>query len=60
MSERQSPLEGMEKRDIFEMQDTVVLLGYKALLLSKMSDLETDVHLINDVLGGSGYSEAVR
>lgn len=51
MNEYQPSLEGMEKRELYELQNTAVLLAHKALLLSKMSDLETDVHLINSVLG---------
>ena len=51
----QPPL--IEKREVLEDQGIATLLGYKALLLEKISDCESDVHLINDVLDGMGYEE---
>lgn len=49
----QPPL--IEKREVLEMQDIATLLGWKALMLAKMSELESEVHLVNDVLDGLGY-----
>lgn len=46
-----------EKREVLEAQPVEVLLGYRALLLEKLSDIESDVHLINDVLEGNGYED---
>lgn len=51
----QQPL--IEKRELYELQDTAVLIGHRAVLLARMSDLEAEVHLINDVLGGYGETE---
>ena len=47
----------IEKREVLEGQSIEVLLGYKALQLEKLSELESNVHLINDVLDGMGYVE---
>lgn len=54
--ERQPSLEGMSRRDILERQDPVVLVALKRQMLDRMSSLEADVHLVNDVLDGIGAS----
>lgn len=43
------------KRELLERQDPVVLNAHKAELLRRLSDLESEVHLVNDVLDGYGY-----
>lgn len=47
----------IEKREVLEAQPVQVLLGYKALQLEKLSEIESNVHLINDVLDGMGHVE---
>lgn len=44
------------KRELLERQDPVVLNAHKAELLRRLSDLESEVHLVNDVLDGYGYT----
>lgn len=51
----QPVLEGMSERDILEGYNPEQLLDYKAFLLEKYSDLERQVHLVNDILGGYGH-----
>ncbi len=56
----QPVLEGMSERDILEGYNPEQLLDYKAFLLEKYSDLERQVHLVNDILDGYGHvSETV-
>jgi len=50
----QDHLEGMSKREILEAQEPAVLLDYKKALLEKYSEIESDIHLVNDVLTGYG------
>lgn len=47
----------IEKREVLESQEVAVLIGYRALLLDKLSTIEQNIHLINDVLDGMGYEE---
>lgn len=44
------------KRELLEAQGPAVLNAHKAQLLRRLSDLESEVHLVNDVLDGYGYS----
>ena len=46
--------EGMSRRDILEAQEPAVLLGLRGEMLNRLSDLESEIHLVNDVLGGMG------
>lgn len=50
----QPVLEGMSEREILEGYDPTQLLEYKGFLLEKYSDLERQVHLVNDILDGYG------
>lgn len=47
----------ISKRDLLEAQEPLYLKRLKAELLSKISDYESDVHLINDVLSGTGADD---
>lgn len=49
-------LPGLSKREILEQQPVEVLLSIKHEALNKISDLESLVHLVNDVLDGNGYT----
>lgn len=53
----QPVLEGMSERDILEGYTPEQLVDYKGFLLEKYSDLEKQVHLVNDILGGYGQEE---
>ena len=53
----QPVLEGMTEREILEGFNPEQLVEYKGFLLEKYSDLERQVHLVNDILGGYGYEE---
>lgn len=44
------------KRELLEAQSPQVLNAHKAQLLRRLSDLESEVHLVNDVLDGYGYT----
>ena len=44
------------KRELLERQPPHVLNAHKAELLRRLSDLESEVHLVNDVLDGYGYT----
>lgn len=50
----QPTLEGMSERDILEGFSPEQLIEYKGFLLEKYSDLERQVHLVNDILDGYG------
>lgn len=50
----------IEKRELYEAQNVHVLIGHRALLLSRMSDLEAEIHLINDVMSGMGHEETIE
>ena len=52
----QPVLEGMSERDILEGYSPEQLVEYKGFLLEKYSDLERQVHLVNDILDGYGYN----
>ncbi len=52
----QPVLEGMSEREILEGYSPEQLVDYKGFLLEKYSDLERQVHLVNDILDGYGYS----
>ena len=53
----QPALEGMSEREILEGFSPDQLVEYKGFLLEKYSDLERQVHLVNDILDGYGYEE---
>lgn len=53
----QLTLPGMSHRELLEAQEPAVLKALKNELLGKISDYETAVHLINDVLDGYGVEE---
>lgn len=55
----QPVLEGMSERDILEGYNPEQLVEYKSFLLEKYSDLERQVHLVNDILDGYGYTRNV-
>ncbi len=44
------------KRELLEAQQPAVLNAHKAELLRRLSDLESEIHLVNDVLDGYGYT----
>lgn len=46
--------EGMSRREILEGQDPAVLIALRGEMLNRLSDLEKEIHLVNDVLGGMG------
>lgn len=52
MSETLQHLEGMSRRDILEAQSPAVLTELREQMLNRLSDLETEIHLVNDVLEG--------
>lgn len=52
----QPVLEGMSEREILEGYSPEQLVDYKGFLLEKYSDLERQVHLVNDILDGYGYT----
>ena len=50
-------MEGLfSKRELLEAQEPAFLNAHKAELLRRLSDLESEVHLVNDVLDGYGYT----
>ena len=51
----QLPLPGMSHREILEGQEPAVLIALRAEMLERLSDLETSIHLVNDVLA-NGYA----
>ena len=53
----QEVLPGMTEREILEGYSPEQLRDYKGFLLEKYSDLERQVHLVNDILGGYGEEE---
>lgn len=53
----QPVLEGMSERDILEGYTPEQLEDYKAFLLEKYSDIERNIHLVNDILDGYGGGE---
>jgi hypothetical protein len=50
----QEVLPGMTEREILEGYNPEQLHEYKGFLLERYSDLERQVHLVNDILGGYG------
>lgn len=50
----QEPLPGFSEREILEGLKPEELLDYKRFLLDKYSQIETQVHMVNDVLAGYG------
>jgi len=50
----QEVLPGMTEREILEGYNPEQLREYKGFLLERYSDLERQVHLVNDILGGYG------
>ncbi len=54
----QPTLEGMSERDILEGYTPEQLVDYKTFLLEKYSDIERNIHLVNDVLDGYGYTRS--
>lgn len=55
----QPHLEGMSERDVLEMQEPMLLIEYRKHLLEKYSDIEAEIHLVNDVLNGYGIEETL-
>lgn len=53
-------LPGMTERDILEGYTPEQLVDYKGFLLDKYSDLERQVHLVNDILDGYGHESLVE
>lgn len=53
-NELDQPLPGLDRRDIYESMKPDELKAHRTYLLDKMSDIEQEVFLINDVLGGIG------
>ena len=51
----QPVIEGASERDILEGYTPEQLADYKAFLLERYSDLERNIHLVNDILDGYGY-----
>lgn len=56
-SSPQEVLPGMTERDILEGYTPEQLVDYKSFLLEKYSDLERQVHLVNDILDGYGVEQ---
>lgn len=56
----QPVLEGMSERDILEGYTPEQLVDYKTFLLEKYSDIERNIHLVNDILDGYGYTRIVE
>jgi len=54
----QEVLPGMTERSILEGYTPEQLVEYKGFLLEKYSDLERQVHLVNDVLDGYGVNRS--
>lgn len=54
LAETQPHFEGMSRREILESQDPATLVALKAQMLEQLSDLERDIHLVNDVIDGYG------
>lgn len=46
----------LTEREVLEGYTPEELVAYKSFLLTKLSYLEKEVHLINDVLDGYGYT----
>lgn len=55
----QETLPGMSERDLLEGMSPTELIEYKGFLLERYSDLEQQVHLVNDVLDGYGHESLV-
>lgn len=53
----QPVLEGVSERDILEGYTPEQLVDYKTFLLERYSDIERNIHLVNDILDGYGYIE---
>ena len=53
----QEALPGMTEREILEGYSPEQLVDYKSFLLEKYSDLERQVHLVNDILDGYGVEQ---
>lgn len=58
--EKQPHIEGMSRRNILEQQDPAVLSALKAEMLNRLSDLERDVHLVNDVIDSYGRNDNIE
>lgn len=52
----QPVLPGMSEREILESFEPEQLVDYRSFLLEKYSDIERQVHMVNDVLDGYGYT----
>lgn len=50
----QPHIEGMSRRDMLELQDPMELLRLRDQMLDTLSNLEHEIHLVNDVLSGLG------
>lgn len=55
----QPHFEGLSRREVLEMQEPAVLIELRATMLNTYSDLERDIHLVNDVLAGYGVEDEV-
>ena len=55
--EKDKQLELFSYREVLEGLKPEELLEYKAFLLDKYSDIEKEVHLVNEVLEGYGYGD---
>lgn len=53
----QPALEGVSERDILEGYTPEQLVDYKTFLLERYSDIERNIHLVNDILDGYGRIE---
>lgn len=53
----QPVIEGLSERDILEGYTPEQLVDYKAFLLERYSDIERNIHLVNDILDGYGHIE---
>ena len=53
----QPTLDGMSEREILEGYNPEQLVEYKGFLLERYSDLERQIHLVNDVLDGYGVEQ---
>ncbi len=56
----QPHFEGMSRREVLESQEPAVLIELRATMLNTLSDLERDIHLVNDVLEGYGIEDGER
>ena len=46
----------ISKREVYEAQKPEVLIAHRAKLLGKLSLIESEIFLLNDVIDGYGYT----